>query len=139
MLQTALFTCDRVPTKFKMNPTIFVIKRFETNVKSFTIATEGCILDTAGFKMKKKYLAFFEAESSNTQLLCQLLFPSFKACVHYFLWNFYFLPDDSPSKTMKMFFISSKKLFSFSRYSSFFSFSSSFPHFPHSKGQIKVE
>ena len=26
---------------------------------------------------------------------------SFKACVHYFLSNFYFSPNDSPSKTMK--------------------------------------
>ena len=24
-----------------------------------------------------------------------------KACIHYFLWNFYFSPNDSPSKTMK--------------------------------------
>ena len=42
-----------------------------------------------------------------------------KACVHYFLSNFYFSPNDSSSKTIKMFFISSRKLFSFSRYSSF--------------------
>ena len=35
-----------------------------------------------------------------------------KACVHYFLWNFYFSPNDSPLKT-----ISSKKLFLFLRYS----------------------
>ena len=26
---------------------------------------------------------------------------NFKACVHYFLRNFYFSPNDSPSKTMK--------------------------------------
>ena len=32
---------------------------------------------------------------------------------------FIFSPNDSPSKTMKMLFISSKKLFSFSRYSNF--------------------
>ena len=43
----------------------------------------------------------------------------FKACVHYFLSNLYFSLNDSPSKTMKIFFISSKKLFSFSRYSNF--------------------
>ena len=43
----------------------------------------------------------------------------FKACVCYFFANFYFSPNDSPPKTMKMFFISSKKLFLFSRYSSF--------------------
>ena len=27
--------------------------------------------------------------------------PLFKACIHYFLTNFYFSPNDSPSKTMK--------------------------------------
>ena len=42
-----------------------------------------------------------------------------KACVSYFLSNFYFWPNDSPPKTTKMVFISSKKLFSFSRYSDF--------------------
>ena len=43
-----------------------------------------------------------------------------KACVCYFLLNFYFSPNDSPSKMMKnVFFISCKKLFSFSRYSNF--------------------
>ena len=38
------------------------------------------------------------------------------ACVHYFLSNFYFSPNDSPSKTMKNDFISSKKLFLFLRH-----------------------
>ena len=38
-----------------------------------------------------------------------------KACVGCFLSNFYFSQNDSPSKTMKMCFISSKKLFLFSR------------------------
>ena len=54
---------------------------------------------------------------------------SFKACVCYFLSNFYFSPNDSPSKTTKKFFISSKKLFFFSRYSNFciFAFPSFFP------------
>ena len=37
-----------------------------------------------------------------------------KGCVRYFLSNFYFSPNDSPSK-----FISSKKLFSFLRYLNF--------------------
>ena len=39
----------------------------------------------------------------------------------------------------KMFFSSSKKLFSFSRYSNFCLFFSSFPHFPDSKGKMEVE
>ena len=50
-------------------------------------------------------------------LLSQKFF-SFKACVRYFLSNFYFSPNDGPSKTMKNIF-SSKKLFSFWRYSHF--------------------
>ena len=42
----------------------------------------------------------------------------FEACARYFLRNFYFSPNDSPSKTMKDV-ISSKNLFFFSRYSDF--------------------
>ena len=46
---------------------------------------------------------------------------------------FIFSPNDSPSKLWKMFFASSKKLFSFSRYSNFCILFPSFPHFPGSK------
>ena len=59
--------------------------------------------------------------------------PLFKSlCLLYFLPNFYFSPNNSPSKTkknFKNFFISSKKLFSFLRYLDFciFVFSSFFP------------
>ena len=56
-------------------------------------------------------------------------FQTFKACVRYFLSNFYFSPNDSPSKTMKNVFSWSKKLFSFSRYS-IFAFPSSPLFFP---------
>ena len=42
-----------------------------------------------------------------------------KASVRYFLRNFYFSPNGNPSKTIKDFSISSKKLFSYSRYSNF--------------------
>ena len=52
---------------------------------------------------------------------------------------FSFSTNDSPSKTEKMFFISSKKLFSFSRYPNICNFSPSFPHFPDSKRQMEVE
>ena len=52
---------------------------------------------------------------------------------------FIFSPNDSPSKTMKNVFISSKKLFSFSRYSNFCIFFPSFPHYPDSKGQMEAE
>ena len=53
----------------------------------------------------------------------------FKACVRYFLSNCYFSPNDSPWKTMKNVFISSKKLISFLRYLNFciFVFPSFFP------------
>ena len=40
---------------------------------------------------------------------------------------------------MKNVFYFIKKLFSFSRYSSFCNFVPSFPHFPDSKGQMEVE
>ena len=40
---------------------------------------------------------------------------------------------------MKNVFISSIKLFSFSRYSNFFNFFPSFPQFPDSKGRMEVE
>ena len=35
----------------------------------------------------------------------------FKACVRYFLWNFYFSPNDSPLKLWKMFFFNLKSSF----------------------------
>ena len=67
-----------------------------------------------------------------------LHFDLVKPRVRYFLSNFIFSPNDSPSKTMKNV-ISSKKLFSFSRYSNFCKFFPSFPRFPDSKGQMEVE
>ena len=42
-------------------------------------------------------------------------------------------------KLRKMFFISSKKLFLFSRCSNFCKFIPSYPHFPDTKGQIEAE
>ena len=42
-------------------------------------------------------------------------------------------------KLWKVFFISSKKLLLFLRYSNFYNFFPSFPHFPDSKGQMEVE
>ena len=42
-------------------------------------------------------------------------------------------------KLWKMFFISSKKLFSFLRYSIFCNFFPSLPHYPDSKGQMEME
>ena len=52
----------------------------------------------------------------NMHALSKILF---KVSVCYFLSNFYFSPNDSPSKTLKIVFISSKNLLLFSRYSHF--------------------
>ena len=59
----------------------------------------------------------------------EIVLMSLKLVLAIFNQFFYFSPNDSPSKAMKMFFISSKKLFSFSRYSNFciFVFPSFFP------------
>ena len=66
-------------------------------------------------------------------------FSDFKGCIRYFFYQiFIFSPNGSPSKTVKKF-ISSKKLFSYLKYSIFWNFFPSFPHFPDSKGQIEVE
>ena len=60
----------------------------------------------------------------------------FEACICYFYKFKIFLSYDSPSKTVKNIFISSKKLFLFLRYSNFCDFFPFLPHFPNSKGQI---
>ena len=65
--------------------------------------------------------------SSFTDIV-KVFFVLFKACVRYFLSNFYSHQIITFQKLWKMFFISSKKLFSFSRYSDFCIFI--FPSFP---------
>ena len=80
------------------------------------------------------------ASTGNTDEKYYEIFHTFKACVCYFSSNFSFFHQMIPlQKLWKMFFISSKKLFSFSRYSHFRNFSPSFPHFPDSEGQMEVE
>ena len=59
---------------------------------------------------------FLEGESPT---LSSLLFYSFKACFCYFFNKFLFFTKLQPFKNYEMFFISCKKLFSFSRYSIF--------------------
>ena len=100
------------------------------NLYKWLLTCEDCKGIWAG-KMQKVQMGLQKA------VYCKLFTKSehlhdyyiFKACVCYFLSNFYFSPNDIPSKTMKMFFISSKKLFSYSRYSKFciFVFPSFFP------------
>ena len=58
---------------------------------------------------------YFEKQSDNKNYIITPL-----KLVCYFLSNFYFSPNDSPSKSMKNVFIWFKKLFSFSRYLVFF-------------------
>ena len=67
-----------------------------------------------------------------------VLFTFFKACV-IFYQIFIFSPNDRPStmKLWKMFFISSKKLFSFSSYSNFCIFSLPFHTFQNQKYKWK--
>ena len=63
-----------------------------------------------------------------------------KACVRYFLIKFLFFHQMRVLQNLwKIFFIPSKKLFSFSKYSNFCNFFPSFPHFPYSKWQMEVE
>ena len=54
-------------------------------------------------------------------------------------YEIFIFSSNDLQKLWKMFFISSKKLFSFSRYSSFCNLFPSFPHSPDSKGQMEVE
>ena len=61
-----------------------------------------------------------------------------KACVCCFC-QIYFFTKWLPFKNWKIFFISSKKLFPFSRHSNICNFPPSFPHFPDSKEQMEVE
>ena len=57
-----------------------------------------------------------------------------KTYIRYLLSNFYFFYQMiALQKLWKVFFISSKKLFPFSRYSNFYNFFPFFPHFPDKK------
>ena len=63
-----------------------------------------------------------------------------KAKLKLFFLKFYFFHQMiGLQKLWKMFFILSKKFFSFSRYSYFCNFLPSFSHFPDMKGQLEVE
>ena len=66
-------------------------------------------------------------------------FSDFKGCIRYFLIRFLFFHQMVALQKLKIFLISSKKLFSYLKYSIFWNFFPSFPHFPDSKGQIEVE
>ena len=61
-----------------------------------------------------------------------------KGCVSYFHQILFFHQMIALYKLWKMLFISSKKLFSFTRYLNFCNFSPSFPRFSDLKGKMKV-
>ena len=68
------------------------------------------------------------SHKKSPQYFCLHVLVYLKACVRYFLSNFYFFIKLQAFKNYKMFFISSKKLSLLSRYSHFCNFFPSFPH-----------
>ena len=65
--------------------------------------------------------------------------PSSKLVSAIFFQISIFSPNDSPSKTVKMFFISSKKLFPFSRHSNFYNFPlSTLSRFKRTNGSVLI-
>ena len=60
-------------------------------------------------------------------------------CPLFFIKFLFFHQMMALPKLWKVFFISSKKFFLFSRYSKFCNFLPSFPHFPDTKGRMEVE
>ena len=93
---------------------------FCTNWETPVIKTIRCLGCRQDSQLAKNFRASFcNTVNLDVVLIFRVTTLMFKACVRYFLSTFYFSLNDSPSKTMKMFFISSKKLFSFSRYSNF--------------------
>ena len=75
----------------------------------------------------------------NLIFLIQLFCHGKSLCLLFFINFFVFHLMIALQKLWQMFFISLQKLFLFLRYSVFCIFSSSFPHFPDWKGQIKLE
>ena len=63
---------------------------------------------------------------------------TYSLCLQFFI-KLFFNQMIALQNLWKVFFISSKKLSSFSRYSNFSNLFSSFPHFPDTEGQIEVE
>ena len=118
--------CHMIVTKMI---SIFEIKlKLKSSLKSSIFGDFGSIfgpnLDQK--MMKKGYFKNFHFSSLS---LCPLFFINFL-----FFHQMMALP-----KLWKMFFVSSKKLFPFSRYSNFCIFPTSFSVFPDWKGQIDVE
>ena len=77
---------------------------------------------------------FSKISQSNVSLNTSDKTTSKSLCLLFFIKFLFFYQMITLQKLWEMFFISSKKLLSFSRYSVFCNFSPSFPHFPDSKG-----
>ena len=90
----------------------------------------------AGFRTSKWFQVWLSLHSFEVDEMSTRYSWGLKACVRFFLSNFYFFTMKSV-KLWKVFFISSKKLFSFSRYSHFCIFRPSFQHFPGTNDKCK--
>ena len=117
-LETAVHTCSSANLFWKILQNSFVPETLFNNVTDSQCA--------ASSKARPQYRFF------TTNILTFFLEAVLEACVLYF---FIFCRKKVFQKGSKIFFISSKTLFSFSRHSIFFSFFPSFPQFPDSKGQ----
>ena len=92
----------------------------------------------SSFKQNARYKYLFIISWNNYKLkLIHVALSSL--CPLFFIKFLFFHQMIGLQKLWKMFFISSKKLFPFSRYSNFCNFFPSFPHIPDSKGQMEVE
>ena len=96
----------------------------------FVFGNSGCNF-LVGVLLKVPFCYWMSRKVLDYQNLCLLLL--------FFIKFLSFHQMIALQNLWKMFFISSKKLFSFLRYSIFCNFPPSFLYFPDSKGQMKVE
>ena len=85
------------------------------------------------------FQCFIASIFPSLQFLLYLFFCFQSLCLLFYINFLFFQQVVALPKLRKMFFTPSKRLFSFSRHSNFCNFSSSFPHFIDSKGQMEVE
>ena len=83
-----------------------------------TQPSKGVLSKTCSENMQQIYRRTLMPKCDFNKVAKQPTKHNLKACVCYFLSNFYFQPNNSPSKIMKNV-TSFKKLFSFARYSNF--------------------
>ena len=99
----------------------------------------------AGYSVSEQHKKFcfslYHIDNNSYLFVNGVKIDEFKACVCYFyqILKAYHFIKWYAFKNYEVFFIWSKKLFSFSRYSNFYNFFPSFPHIPDSKGQMEVE